>query len=158
LLSMYDVRNSRGVGHPSGDVDPNLSDATFVAAAADWVIAELVRVYHGVPLDAAQAIVDGLVQRKLPIVQVFGDFPKVLRSDLTTPIKALVILYVRGELGASSTNLGRWLRIEEKEARRILRRHDSNAWVHLSDEEDVGFITRSGIAEVENRLKLTGLV
>jgi hypothetical protein len=158
LLSMYDVRNSRGVGHPGGDVDPNLADATLVITAADWVIAELLRIYHGVSLDEAQAIVDGLVQRRVPIVQMFGDFPKVLRTDLTNPYRALVILYVRGTLGASSRQIADWLRIEVSEARRILRRHDQAAYVHFSREEDLALITYSGILECESRLKISAIV
>ena len=76
VLSMYDIRNGRGVGHPSGEVDPNLADATFVATAADWVLAEMIWIYHALSLNEAQAIVDGLVQRKAPLVQMFGDFPR----------------------------------------------------------------------------------
>jgi hypothetical protein len=152
LLSMYDIRNSRGVGHPSGDVDPNLSDATLVATAADWVVAELLRIYHRVPLDEAQAIVHGLVERRVPVVEMFGDFPKVLRVDLSNPMKALLILYVRGEAGATSEQLGTWLRIPTKKARRILRRQDESALVHYSDGSDGARITRSGIEEVEARV------
>jgi hypothetical protein len=152
LLSVYDVRNGRGVGHPSGDVDPNLADATYVATTADWVLAELVRVYHGLPIDQAQALVDGIVERKIPLVQMFGDFPKVLRRDLSNPARALVLLYIRGERGASSDELAKWLRIPSKEARRILRRHDVSTWVHYDGESDQGYITRSGIVEVESRI------
>lgn len=149
LLAMYDVRNSRGVGHAGGDVDPNLADATLVAVVADWVIAELVRIYNGVSLNEAQALVDGLVQRRVPIVEMFGDFPKVLRAELSNPKKALVILYVRGACGATSQAFGTWLRIEEKEARKIVRRHDSAALVHYDDGADCAYITRAGIAHVE---------
>lgn len=154
LLSLYDVRNGRGVGHPSGDVDPNLADATYVAMGADWVLAELIRIYHGLPLDQAQALVDGIVERQVPLVQMFGDFPKVLRRDLKNPAKALVILYVRGERGASCAELATWLRIESKEARRILRRHDEATWVHFDVDDDRGVLTRSGIVEVEQKIGL----
>lgn len=154
LLSMYDIRNSRGVGHPSGDVDPNLSDATFIVTAADWVLAELLRIYHGVPLNEAQTIVHGLVKRRVPVVEMFGDFPKVLLTDLSNPMKALLILYVRGEAGATADHLGTWLRIPSKEARRILRRHDGAALVHYDDGSDTGQITRNGITEVETRVNL----
>src|SRR5262249_53121213 len=46
LLTLYEVRNNRNVGHVGGDVDPNMMDATLVFAAASWVLAELIRVYH----------------------------------------------------------------------------------------------------------------
>jgi hypothetical protein len=152
LLAMYDIRNGRGVGHPGHDVDPNLADATYVATAADWVIAELMRIYHGLNLNEAQAVVDGLVQRRAPLVQMFGDFPKVLRTDLGNPLKALVLLYGRGGLGASSEEMSKWLRVETKEARRMMRRHDAATFVHYDDATDQGAITHTGIAEVERRI------
>jgi hypothetical protein len=155
LLAMFDVRNGRGVGHPGGDVDPNIADSTLVAASADWVLAELVRLYHGVTLQQAQTIVDGLVERRVPIVEMFGDFPKVLRVDLSNPTKALIILYVRGTGGASAKELGNWLKVAEKEGRRILKRHDESALVHFDEEADRGFITRAGVIAIENRIDLT---
>ena len=36
LLSVYRIRNKRGVAHISGDVDPNYMDSTFVVAASLW--------------------------------------------------------------------------------------------------------------------------
>ena len=149
LLSIYDVRNTRGVGHLAGEINPNLADATLVATTCDWVMAELVRLFHGTSIDEAQAIVDGLVERRLPVVEMFGDFPKVLLTELSNPKKTLVILYNRGRVGATSGQIGEWLRIEEKEARRILRRHDRKALVHYLDSEDRGILTRRGIVKVE---------
>lgn len=151
LLALYDVRNARGVGHAGGDVDPNLADATLVATGADWVIAELLRIYHGISLAEAQAIVNGLVQRRIPMVQMFGEFPKVLRPNYKNPFRTLLILYVRGDAGATSSQLGEWLKLEPKEARRILRRHDTAALVHYVDAEDRGMITALGISEVEKK-------
>ena len=36
-------------------------DATLVISILDWVLAELVRMYHKVSADEAQKIIDGLV-------------------------------------------------------------------------------------------------
>ena len=44
---LYGVRNKRGVGHLSNEIDPNHMDSIMVVSASDWVMAELVRVLHG---------------------------------------------------------------------------------------------------------------
>jgi hypothetical protein len=68
LIALYEIRNNRGVGHVGGDVDPNHMDATFVHAAARWVVAELVRLFHDVDTATATSLVDALVERVVPPV------------------------------------------------------------------------------------------
>lgn len=94
LLSIYSIRNKRGVGHIGGDVSPNHADATLIAAAADWTMAELIRIYYGCPLDDAQTIVDGLVQRKIPLVQELGTYTRVLLPALTQRDQTLLLLSI----------------------------------------------------------------
>jgi len=58
LPPLYEVRNNRDVGHVGGDVDPNATDAAYVYSSASWVMAELVRVLHNLPVAEAQQLVD----------------------------------------------------------------------------------------------------
>ena len=67
LKAIYGIRNKRGVGH-TGEIDANLMDATLVMAVCDWVMAELIRLYHECSADEAQNIVDRLVKRSIPII------------------------------------------------------------------------------------------
>jgi hypothetical protein len=48
LVALYGVRNDRSVGHVGGDVNPNHMDASLVLAMSKWLVAELVRLFHGV--------------------------------------------------------------------------------------------------------------
>ena len=64
LRSVYRIRNKRGVGHIAGDVEPNFMDSTYVVAAADWVMGELVRVLHSVTLEEATILVRTLTIKK----------------------------------------------------------------------------------------------
>jgi hypothetical protein len=64
LPVLYEIRNNRGVGHVGGDVDPNHMDAEAVQVMASWIMAELVRIFHGVTTEEAQHTVDALVERK----------------------------------------------------------------------------------------------
>lgn len=155
LLSIYDVRNGRDAAHLTDEVDPNLADASLVVANADWVLAELVRLFNDVDLDEAQARVDGLVRRKVPAVEMFGDNAKVLRPGLNAPPQTLLVLYHFDERGASVAELADWLKIEKYHARRTLRSLDDRAEVHFDEDEDRGYITRRGIREVEDEIGLT---
>ncbi|MBK8009408.1 MAG: hypothetical protein IPK23_14050 [Rhizobiales bacterium] len=72
LTALYEIRNNRGVGHVGGDVNPNFLDATAVYTSASWVLAELVRIFHGVSIQEAQDAVDALIERKLPLIWDLG--------------------------------------------------------------------------------------
>jgi hypothetical protein len=93
LQVLYEIRNNRGVGHVGGDVNPNKEDAEAVLAMSSWVVAELVRIFHGVSLSEAQAVVDLLSERRHPLVWVFDqDAKRVLDPDMPKAQQVLVLL------------------------------------------------------------------
>ena len=92
LYSVYNVRNRRGVGHPSGDVNPNRADAELTMTNAAWVVAEMVRHVYGTDIETCQGIVDALVSRRIPIVEDIDGYPKLLRPSLPTSDRILVLL------------------------------------------------------------------
>ncbi len=94
LISIYNIRNRRGVGHLGGDVQPNLADATLIATSADWILAEIYRVFYATTLDEAQRIVNELVSRKLLLVHSVGPVKRVLDPSLSKRDQALLVLYV----------------------------------------------------------------
>jgi hypothetical protein len=93
LVALYEIRNNRGVGHVGGDVDPNHMDATFVQAAARWVVAELVRLFHEVDTPTATSLVDALVERAVPGIWSVGGIKRVLATNLSMKEKTLLLLY-----------------------------------------------------------------
>jgi hypothetical protein len=93
LPMLYEIRNNRGVGHVGGDVDPNHMDAEAVQVMAGWVMAELVRIFHGVKTEEAQETVDALVERKSPLIwEVLGK-RRVLDAKMTAKNQVLVLLH-----------------------------------------------------------------
>jgi len=153
LRLVYDIRNNRDAAHLADGIDPNLQDSSLVVSILDWVMAELVRLYHNVPADEAHRMVDQLVTRAAPIVQDFDGALKVLNPHLGAGDHCLVLLYPRGKQGATSTQLSQWVRPSMRaNLKRTLRQ--------LSEEKDlVHFdgkkyqITRLGERYVEtNRL------
>ena len=78
LPALYEIRNNRNVGHVGGDVDPDFMDSSAVLSMTSWIVAELVRVFHGVSTEEAQAVVNNLAERRLPLAWKSGDIRRVL--------------------------------------------------------------------------------
>lgn len=93
LPTLYEIRNNRGVGHVGGDVDPNFMDATAVYAMASWILAELVRIFHGISTKDAQETVDALVERKIGLVWEVEEIKRVLDPNMNKDDQTLVLLY-----------------------------------------------------------------
>lgn len=151
LRVIYDIRNNRDAAHLADGIDPNMQDATLVAVMADWVLAEFVRLHHKVPPDEAQRIVDDLVSRAAPVIEDFDGYLKLLRTDLAAGDQCLVLLYQRGEDGASHEELSEWVYPSARaNLRRTLQRLvRDRAFAH--QRQDWYVITGSGRAEVEKR-------
>lgn len=92
LPALYEIRNNRGVGHVGGDVDPNLMDSTAVVAIVSWIIAELIRVFHGVSTAEAQQLVNNLTERRVPLVWKSGEIRRVLNPRLSLKDQILLLI------------------------------------------------------------------
>ncbi len=68
LPALYEIRNNRSVGHIGGDVDPNHMDSAAVLAMCNWIMCELVRVYHSLSTADAQKVVDSLAEMRIPVI------------------------------------------------------------------------------------------
>ncbi len=93
LPYLYEIRNNRGVGHIGGDVDPNFSDASVVFACSNWLMAELIRIFHSIPLHEAQATVDSMVERRHPVIWETNGKKRVLARGMSIADQVLVLLY-----------------------------------------------------------------
>lgn len=151
LRLVYDIRNKRDAAHLGDGIDPNMQDATLVVSVLDWVLAEFMRLHHGVAADEAQRIVEDLVTRQVPAIQVIDAFPKVLRPELDASEYALLLLYHRGPSGAVYAELEDWVRPKMRAnlRRTLARLVDDKAFVHLSGAKYV--ITQKGSREVERK-------
>jgi hypothetical protein len=152
LRSVYDIRNKRDAAHLADGIDPNLQDATLVTSVIDWVLAEFVRLYHLVTADTAQKIVTEIVTRAVPVVQDFDGFPKLLKN-LGVTDHCLVLLYQRGDSGATFEELSKWVRppMRANIARTLTSMVERKDFAHLDGSRYK--ITRLGQREAEsNRL------
>jgi hypothetical protein len=151
LRVVYDIRSKRDAAHLADGIDPNVQDASLVVCVIDWVLAEFVRLYHNVSADRAEAIVRDLVTRVAPVIQDFNGNLKVLKPGISASDHCLVLLYHRGGIGATPSELASWVRPS--------MRANLNRTLHrLTHEKDLVhhdgtryFITRLGQIEVESR-------
>jgi hypothetical protein len=92
LPALYEVRNNRGVGHVGGDVDSNHMDATFVVSACNWILAELVRVFHSLSIEDAQQLVDAIAERRVPLIWQGQDVKRVLNPKIEVRDQLLLLI------------------------------------------------------------------
>jgi hypothetical protein len=92
LPGLYEIRNNRNVGHVGGDVNPDFMDCSAVVALAGWILAELIRVFHGISTEEAQRIVDNLAERRLPLVWKSGEIRCVLNPEIPLKQQILILL------------------------------------------------------------------
>jgi len=116
----------------------------------DWVLAEFVRISHGIPANQAQNIVDDLVTRRSPAIQDFDGFLKVLTPTLRAGDYCLLLLYQCGSLGADYVALVEWARSSMRgHLRRTLRDLVESGFVHQAG--DHYSITIAGQREAERK-------
>ena len=151
LRLIYDIRNNRDAAHLADDIDPNVQDATLVSTVADWVLAELLRLFHNVPPEEAQQIVVSLVTRSAPVIQDFDGFLKVLDPTLGAGDRVLALLYQRGDEGATYEELEAWShpRSLPNLRRTLTRLEQERAFIH--ERNGRYRITTTGQIEVERR-------
>lgn len=150
---IYGIRNSRDIGHLKDGIDPSLQDATLVVSGLDWILAELVRVAHGVTAADAQELIAGIVTKEVPLIEVFDGRPVVL-GDLSHKDHVLVTLYWAGVGTVPRASLRRWLPDRlVRNLGRVLKAAEQEHLVHLDG--DSIYLTRPGIKYVENAKLLT---
>ncbi|MHB1572215.1 MAG: hypothetical protein ACYC0H_23830 [Solirubrobacteraceae bacterium] len=153
LIALYEIRNNRNVGHVGGDVDPNHMDAVCVLQVAKWIVAELIRVIHQLPIDQASELVDALVERETPLVWKVGDQKRVLDPKMTMKDKALLLLHA--SVGAvDEATLVSWVEHSNPTVfrRDVLKRSHKARLLEYDAAARTVTISPSGVAYVEQKL------
>lgn len=153
LPVLYEIRNNRGVGHVGGDVDPNHMDAEAVQGIASWVMAELVRIFHGITTEQAQRTVDALVERKTPLIWEIEGVRRVLVPGMSARNKALLLLH-HSARSVSSTELCGWVEYSNLSMfrRSVLVPLHKNKLLEFDPSGDKVRISPLGSSEVETKL------
>ena len=151
LYTLYTFRSKRGGAHIK-EVNPNHIDAAYVVSACDWVVAELIRLYYTDEEKEIEKIINSIVDRRVPILQEFGEDLKILDPSLSVPDKILIILYHRHPNSVSTDELKKWIKTKSStHINTALKRLDDNGFVFRKDKENT--LTRKGVAYVEEKFK-----
>jgi hypothetical protein len=153
ITTLYEIRNNRGVGHVGGDVDSNEMDAMIVFTTGSWIMAELVRIFHGVSTAEAQTAVQALIERKLPLVWQAGEIRRVLVPKMNVVDQAMLLMYsVNGWVPVA--DLLKWTEYQNPSRFRkstLEAMHQARA-IEFDREADRACLTPVGIARVEQDL------
>ena len=153
LITLYEFRNNRGVGHIGGDVNPNHMDATMIFYASKWLMAELVRLLHNVETREASAIVEDLISKEIPLVWQAGDRKRILAKNLNMRQKTLLFLYSESQPIKEDT-LFDWIEHSNKAVFRnnvLVRGHRARLWEYDKSSRTV-LLSPIGKDEVETNL------
>lgn len=156
ISSIYSIRNKRGVGHIGGDINPNVMDATLVVQVSKWVLAELIRIFHSIPIIEAQTIVEKLIIKEYPIVWSVLNKKRVLDVSLTFENKILVLLYSESPNPVTESNLLNWLEHSNSSVFRnnILIPLHKKRLIEYDVESHYVFLSPKGIKFVEDNINL----
>ncbi len=154
LVFLYTMRGKRGIGHVGGDIEANLIDMATIVRVCDWVMCELLRVYHNLPIEEAQGLIDSLATKELPIIWTIAGKRRVLKEKLNNKEKVLLLLY--GEAGSSalSEELFAWIEhpIMSNFRRDVLRPLHQCKFIEYNEVEEIVHLSPTGMAEVENNI------
>lgn len=147
---VLDFRNKRNVGH-LGSVDVNEMDSNFVLSAANWIVAELIRLETQMSPDDAQAEIKKIIERRVPIIEEIGGRLKCLNPKLGAKEKALVFCYQKYPEPVSLDELNDWTQYSNKGVlRKQLQDLDKDG--HLDFRDDVAQLTKKGLLWVEKNI------
>jgi len=147
---LYDHRSKRGDGHTS--FDPNEMDSHLVVGLADWLVAELLRLYADIDPAEALSLVRGLVARQIPLVeQIDGDLVTLL-VGATAREEIELVLWKRYPSRSSPEELNRWLPTHSLNSIRVtLTRMKQAKDLHAN--KDGVVLTSKGLRTAEDRMR-----
>lgn len=155
LVALYDVRNQRGVSHVGGEVNANHMDATFVLNTAQWVMAELVRLFHSTDIKTATAVVDALVDRTVPLIWEVGGITRILDPDMSLPDGTLLLLHASPQ-GRTDKSLAESLEQDRlSNYKRVLSRLHQKRLIEYNQKTGLAVISPPGVRDVEMRILTT---
>ncbi len=154
ISALYKIRNKRGVCHIGGDVDPNHMDATLIVACSDWLVAELVRLFHNTTTKEAQRIVEGLIEKKLPIVWEVGNKKRILDIKLNFHNKTLAALYNEYPKAVSEADIFNWVEHSNSSVfrRDVLRSMHKQKLVEYDSVAKTVVLSPKGIRTAEEKI------
>ncbi|HML40876.1 MAG TPA: hypothetical protein PKD23_09350 [Bellilinea sp.] len=156
LLFLYTLRNKRGIGHVGGDVEANQIDASTIVKNADWVICELIRIYHQLSLEEAQDIVDSISAKNLPDIWEVNGKKRILREGLAYKDKVLLLAYSEPQTSVMVEDLFTWTEYSNYQVfiKKVITSLHEQRLIEYDQETRMVHLSPKGIQLVESTLLL----
>jgi hypothetical protein len=153
LVFLYAMRNKRGIGHVGGDIDANSIDTATIARIADWIICELIRVFHKMPIEEAQDLINSISIKSIPIVWEIAGKKRVLKDGLNAKQKSLLLLYTESDAAVLTEDLCSWVEYSPSMfAKRVLDDLHKDRLIEYDRESELVYLSPKGAKLVENDL------
>lgn len=151
ILFIYTLRNKRGIGHIGGDVDANKIDTVSIVTATDWVICELIRIYHNLSLEEAQDLIDSISIKELPIIWEVAGKKRILNDKLSSQDKVLILLYSEKDSFVLSEDLCSWIEysVLAMFKKRVLEPLHKKKFIEFDRENDCVYLSPLGVKQAE---------
>lgn len=154
LVFLYTMRSKRGIGHVAGDVDANPIDIATMARVGDWIICELIRINHGLSLEEAQDIVDGISVRQLPTIWEVAGKKRILKEGLKAKDQALLLLYSEQDSAVLLEDLYEWVEYSNLAVfkSKVIRALHRERLLEFDEDSNSVILSPKGVDYVEKHL------
>lgn len=153
LVFLYTLRNKRGIGHVGGDIDANSIDIATMARTADWVVCELVRIYHKMPIEEAQDLLDSISVREIPTIWEVAGKKRILKDGLSAKQKTLLLLYSDPNSAILTEDLCDWIEYKKSMfASRVLNELHKKALIEYDRDSELVYLSPKGAKVVESEI------
>jgi hypothetical protein len=154
LQLLYTLRGKRGIGHVGGDVEANKIDVETIVRITDWIICELIRIFHNLSLEEAQSIIDSISEKSMPEIWEIAGKKRVLATNLDFKEKTLLLLYQSSNNFEFDTDLFSWVEYSDFSMFRkaILKQLHEKKIIEYDKETDIVYLSPKGIIEVETTI------
>lgn len=154
LAFLYTVRNKRGVGHPGGDINPNRMDAEITLGMTNWIMAELVRIFHASTVNEAQQTVEALVEKRNALVWEVANVKRILDPDMSHKDRVLVLLHSSHPSPIADKELLEWCEHSNPSAFRtqVLNKAHKEKLIEYDTAQQQVYLSPSGVEAAEQLL------
>lgn len=151
LLFLYTIRNKRNIGHSGGDVEANKIDSETINRISDWIVCELIRIYHNKSLEEAQEIVAAIAEKNIPEVWNINGKKRVLMTNLSAKQKVLLLLYSTEEHGVLFEDLIDWVEYSNSSdfKSKVLIPLHKESLIEFDRELNMAILSPKGVRDVE---------
>ncbi|MCF2872678.1 hypothetical protein L0664_16520 [Octadecabacter sp. G9-8] len=148
---VYNIRSKRNAVHVK-EIDPSEIDVAMSVAAASWVLAELLRIYHSADETVVSQAMSALTRTSIPFIETI-DGETFVGHAVDPKTELLLLLAHAGTSGMSRLELGRSAKLLAPAVTRAIQQLCSERLAHQSDSKRY-FITTGGETHLANSLAM----